>query len=164
MNQSTDSRAAPIHELKAQAEALLLQHCKRIRLETLFEAKKATDAFEASQLRNKPYHPPVDSPWAAAMMQAAVMPDNSLCLRTVRNHAVIQSELLAIHTGPLESPPELRQAMEAEGCIWEYHGDPDEDEETYHYAEVTGYGLAKFVGTDLLKLITDLHPKHQAPA
>ncbi|MBS1141561.1 MAG: hypothetical protein H6R13_3014 [Proteobacteria bacterium] len=164
MEQSTNAKTVITNELKTEAESLLLQHCKMRLSEPLLEAKMALDAFESSQVRRVPYRAPVDSPWIADMMRAAVMPDNTVCMRTVRSHAVSHGELMAIHTGPTESSLELRKAMEADNCIWGYYGSPDEDEEAHYYAEVTGYGLAKYLGIDLHNFMSEQYPAYQQPA
>lgn len=151
MNHAENTQAAIAQNLKDEALTLLLKHFKVRNFEALFEAKSALDAFERATIRGVIYRPPVDLPWVTNMMQAAVMPDNTICMETIRNHAIRHGELMTIHTGPLEPSLELRKEMDATGYVWGYHGEPNEDdaEEQHYYAEVTGYGLAKFLGIDL---------------
>lgn len=151
MNQTENPQASTAQNVNEEAKTLLLKHFKARNLEAFYEAKSALDAFERATIRGVIYRPPVDLPWVTNMMQAAVMPDNTICMETIRNHAICHGELMTIHTGPLEPSLELRKEMDATGCVWGYHGEPNEDdaEAQYYYAEVTGYGLAKFLGINL---------------
>lgn len=164
MNQSQNTQAAISQNLKAEAEERLQKHCDTCHLEAAMEAKLALDAYETSLLRGASYRPPVDLPWVVAMMGAAVMPDGQVCKQTIRNHVVSHSEMMTIHTGGRhEYSLELRKEMEAMGCIWGYHdiANSEEGEEQYYYAEVTGYGLAKFLGINLNTYMADQRAARQ---
>lgn len=150
MNQSENTQGVISQNLTEEAETLLLKHCRARYVEAMFETKMALTEFNASLALHKQYRPPVDSFWVTNMMRAAVMPDDSVCMQTVRNHAVNHSEMMTIHTAvSIDSTMDLRNAMEDHGCIWNYQeGSVDE-------AEITGYGLAKFLGIDLHKFMAD---------
>lgn len=149
MNQSENTQGTIAEDLKAEAETLLRTHFRARHLETMYEAKQAIVAYKASLALRVQYRPPVDSPWIADMMRAAVMPDDTVCMQTLQNHAVNRSGMMTIHTATLSaSSSELLNAMELHGCVWNYQEGGDA-------FEVTGYGLAKFLGIDLHKFMAE---------
>ena len=141
--------------LREEATVALKEHFYEQTSEAHLYLDEQQPKFAGFTARKGSYPIPDALPWLRTAMLEAVMPDGSVCSRTLRAHLKAHVRNMTAHTGPTGLGLELKKTLRGLGLVWRYYDIPanDESDDAAHYAEVTGYALARALGIDLFEYV-----------
>jgi hypothetical protein len=161
MNHSTTS--TPLSStLQKEAENLLLKGFQEARLEAITDVVANSPKLYADFLQHGPT-PLEDEPWFVDAVRTAIMPDRSMCQRTLEDAVRSQTLSSVTHFHIEGASKELRKTMIDSGHIYRFIDTAQEGEDpaevAVEMAEVTGYGLARLLNINLHDFLANCwHP------